>query len=200
LLRRLHPRFGQAVGVAGRGSNTPRRPDRASASDHGAGARRPSQQEHCRRPRHQPAHGREPPRRSHEKDRPALAVGTNPPGTSRRSGLRAAISALTESAAGRHLCADRVAPRAAIDRLRADFVRIDAALRLFELGRLCSEKSLRPFDARWAENGPGGTLVMTGSARLVSRAYVGGKLLRGWSVDIANSPSPVGSETTHSLG
>ena len=43
------PGFGQAVGLAGRGSVTARRPDRAAASDHGTGARRSSEQKHRRR-------------------------------------------------------------------------------------------------------------------------------------------------------
>ena len=91
--------FGQVVGSAGGGGDAPRRSDRAPAPDHGAGARRPSQQEHCRRPRHQPAHGREPSRRRHEEDRLALAFGADPLGARRRPGHRGAISRLTDSAA-----------------------------------------------------------------------------------------------------
>jgi hypothetical protein len=74
------------------------RSDCAPAPDHGAGARRPSQQEHCRRPRHQPAHCREPSRRCHEENRLALAVGADPISARRRPKHRVAISRLTESA------------------------------------------------------------------------------------------------------
>ena len=79
-------------------ASAPRRPDHAPAPDHGAGARRPSQQEYCRRPRHQPAHGRKPSRRGHEEDRLALTFGADPPGACRRPGHRTAISALTSGA------------------------------------------------------------------------------------------------------
>jgi hypothetical protein len=36
--------------------------------------------------------------------------------------------------------------------------------------------------------------------RQVPRAHIGGKMLRGWSVGIADFPSQVGSETTHVAG
>ncbi len=39
------------------------------------------EQEHRRRPRHQPAHGRKPPRPDHEKDRLEVAAGTGAAGT-----------------------------------------------------------------------------------------------------------------------
>ena len=94
-----HRGFGQVVGSAGGGSDAPRRSDRAPAPDHGAGAGRSPQQEHCRRPRNQPAHGRESSRRRHEEDRLALAFGADPLGARRRPGHRGAISRLTDSAA-----------------------------------------------------------------------------------------------------
>ena len=159
--------FDRAFGAAGGGGDAPRRPDRTPAPDHGAGAGRPSQQEYCRRPRHQPAHGRKPSRRSHEEDRLALAVGADPLGSRRRSRHRAAASWLTESAPPR------------VDVLASNPV------------------STLLFNPRWAENRPGGAPFMTGSTRPLPRACVGGKPLRGWSIDIANSPMPVGSETTH---
>ena len=81
-----HRGFGQVVGSAGGGSDAPRRSDRAPAPDHGAGAGRSPQQEHCRRPRNQPAHGRESSRRRHEEDRLALAFGADPLGARRRPG------------------------------------------------------------------------------------------------------------------
>ncbi len=48
------------------------------------GARRPPQQEHRRRPRHQPAHGREPSRLDHEEDGREIAAGAGPAGACRR--------------------------------------------------------------------------------------------------------------------
>ena len=44
-------------------SGSPRGSHAATTRRDGKGARRPAQQEHCGRSRHQPAHGREPPRR-----------------------------------------------------------------------------------------------------------------------------------------
>ena len=49
--------FTQAGRMAGRGRASHRGSHAASAADHGPGARRPSEQDHCRRSRHQPAHG-----------------------------------------------------------------------------------------------------------------------------------------------
>lgn len=57
-----------------------RRPHAATASDHGPGPSRASQQEHRRRPWREPAHGREPPHLDHEADRVKVASGTGPIG------------------------------------------------------------------------------------------------------------------------
>ena len=61
-----------------------------------AGARRPTQQEHCRRPRHQAVYDREPSRRGHEEDRLALSSDADSLGARRRPRHRVAISPLTE--------------------------------------------------------------------------------------------------------
>ena len=91
----VHSRFHQVFGSAGGRSDAPRR-SASPAPDHGAGARRPPQQEHCRRPRHQPAYDREPSRGGHEEDRLALSFGADSLGARRRPRHRVAISPLTE--------------------------------------------------------------------------------------------------------
>ena len=75
----------KAVRVAGDGCDARCQSDRASAPDPGPRPRRPSQQEHRRRPRHQPAHGRQPSRGHHEEDRLEVPSGPDPHGA--RCGL-----------------------------------------------------------------------------------------------------------------
>ena len=117
---------GDPVGV-----ETGARSDRAPAPDHGASAGRSPQQEHCRRPRNQPAHGRKSSRRRHEEDRLALAFGADPLGARRRPGHRGAISRLTDITAQlveRIRGADpRVAPR--LDRRAATSQHLRAPLK-----------------------------------------------------------------------
>ena len=55
-------------------SDSPRGSHAATARGDGKGARRPPEQEHCCRSRHQSAHGREPPRLHHEKNRVEVAA------------------------------------------------------------------------------------------------------------------------------
>ena len=65
----------------GRSAN--RQPDPAPAPDPGPGDRRPSEQEHRRRSRHQPAHGRQPSRGHHAQDRLEDPAGPDPHGARR---------------------------------------------------------------------------------------------------------------------
>ena len=74
----------QVARMAGDGGDPPRGPHRPAARGDGAGARRPAQQEHCRRPRHQPTHGREPPRLDHEANRIEVPSGAGAIGARRR--------------------------------------------------------------------------------------------------------------------
>ena len=55
----------------------------ATAPDHGAGPRRPPQQEYRRGSRHQPTHCREPSRLDHEEDRLEVSSGIGPIGARR---------------------------------------------------------------------------------------------------------------------
>ena len=72
----------------------------ATTRGHGAGACRPPEQEHRRRSRHQPAHGREPPRLDHEENRVEVAPCAGPIGAPRRGRSRgAATGALRRSRA-----------------------------------------------------------------------------------------------------
>ncbi len=90
--RRTRPRtierFRKVVGVAGGGGKPPRGVDASPAANHGDDPRRPSQQEHCRRSRHQPTHGRESPRRDHAEDRLEVVAGACAAGGRRRCGRR----------------------------------------------------------------------------------------------------------------
>ena len=61
-----------------------REPHAATAPDHGAGPRRPPQQEYRRGSWHQPAHGREPSRLDHEENRLEVSAGSGPAGARRR--------------------------------------------------------------------------------------------------------------------
>ena len=63
--------------------SSPRGSHAATTRRDGKGARGPAQQEHCRRPRHQPAHGREPPRLDHEENRVEVAARPGSAGASR---------------------------------------------------------------------------------------------------------------------
>ena len=69
-----------AVCIAGDGRDTRCQPDHASAPDPGPRPRRPSKQEHRRRSRHQPAHGRQPSCGHHEEDRLEVPSGADPHG------------------------------------------------------------------------------------------------------------------------
>ena len=80
---RKRPADPRGACVAGGRGQSPRRPDTATASDHGTGPRRPAQQEHRRGSRHQPTHGREPSRGDHEKDRIDVSSGVGPNGACR---------------------------------------------------------------------------------------------------------------------
>ena len=62
-------RFGQVACLAGGGGEPHCGSHAATTADHGPGPRRPPQQEYRRRSRHQPAHGRDPPRLDHEENR-----------------------------------------------------------------------------------------------------------------------------------
>ena len=66
------------------------------------GARRPSQQEYRRRPRHQPTHRREPPRIDHEENRVEVASGARPIGARRggRVGSEAHIMNVQNASGG----------------------------------------------------------------------------------------------------
>jgi len=92
-------------------ANAPRRSDpRAQRQIMELCARRSPQQEHCRRPRNQPAHGRESSRRRHERDRLALAFGADPLGARRGRVPRRNLSADRQRDANwlRHSSRDRV--------------------------------------------------------------------------------------------
>ena len=89
-------RLEQVAGMAGVGGDAPRGSDGATARGDGPGARRPTQQEHCRRPRHQPTHGREPPRVDHEANRIEIAAGAGATGARRRGRRRAGTGALSD--------------------------------------------------------------------------------------------------------
>ena len=93
--------LGQVAGMAGIGGDSPRGSHAATARGDGKGARRPPQQEHRGRPRHQPTHRREPSRIDHEENRIEVASGAGPIGA-RRGGRRrrAATSAVRTAAAG----------------------------------------------------------------------------------------------------
>ncbi len=65
--------------------------DAAPASDHGPRPGGASQQEHRRRPRHQPAHGRKPSRLDHEKIGREIASGPGPAGPRRGVAGRPAV-------------------------------------------------------------------------------------------------------------
>ena len=70
----LSRELGKVTGIARVSVSSPRGSyDQTTRSD-GKGARRPAEQEHCRRSRHQPAHRREPSRRHHEENRIEVAA------------------------------------------------------------------------------------------------------------------------------
>ena len=73
------------VCIAGDGCDARCQSDDASAADPGPRPRRPSKQEHRRRSRHQPAHGRQPSCGHHEEDRLEVPSGADPHGA--RCGL-----------------------------------------------------------------------------------------------------------------
>ena len=75
--------FEQAAGGSRIGGGSPRGSHAATTRRDGKSARRPAQQEHRRRSRHQPAHGREPPRLDHEENRVEVAARAGPTGASR---------------------------------------------------------------------------------------------------------------------
>ena len=83
----LSQEFEQVAGMARVGGDPPRGPDAATARGDGTGARRPAQQEHRGRSRHQPTHRREPSRLDHEENRLEVASRAGPIGA--RRGRRA---------------------------------------------------------------------------------------------------------------
>ena len=81
------------------GGGSPRGSYAATTRGDGKGARRPAQQEHRRRSRHQPAHGREPPRLDHEENRVEVAARAGPAGASRVGRRRGAVDGALKAAA-----------------------------------------------------------------------------------------------------
>ena len=78
--------FEQVAGMAGVGGDPSRWSHRSAARGDGAGARRRAQQEHRRRPRYQPTHGREPPRLDHEANGIEVPSGAGATGADRGGG------------------------------------------------------------------------------------------------------------------
>ena len=71
--------------------SSPRGSHAATTRRDGKGARRPAQQEHRRRPRHQPAHGRKPPRLDYEENRVKVATCAGQVGASGVGPRRGAV-------------------------------------------------------------------------------------------------------------
>src|SRR5208283_4645159 len=85
-------RFEQAAGAARIGGGSPRGSHAATTRRDGKGAGRPAQQEHRIRSRHQPAHGREPPRFDYEENRVEVAARAGQVGASGFGRRRGAVN------------------------------------------------------------------------------------------------------------
>ena len=92
---------GKLAEVARIGGGSPRGSHAATTRRDGKGARRPAQQEHRGRSRHQPAHGREPPRLDHEENRVEVAARAGPIGASRVGRSRGAVDRALRSRGAR---------------------------------------------------------------------------------------------------